>query len=343
MTDLLPRCSRRSVLQGGLAAAVATLLPGALRTADSAEDPRIGAAIERRIPSSGQRVAVMGLGTNDFGRAGYDRVRAVLDRLHATGGNMIDTAASYGDSEMLIGRALTELRIRDQMFLATKFNAASGEHFGPPGSRPPRGFGPPVGFGPPPGSERLYGRASFERSLMRLQTDHVDLIYAHFIGSWEPLMSLMIQLKQQGKARYIGITTASVREHPQLIAAMQKHPIDFVQVDYSIANRDAATTVFPVAVARKIAIVVDMPLGGLFTSLLGQIEHRRLPPWAPELGIRSWGQYLLKYVISHPAVTCAIPGATKVEHLADDQLAGHGILPNAAERRQMEAYWDAKT
>jgi len=301
------------------------LLPGALWAADGRE----GRLIERTVPSSSQRIPVMGIGTNAFGTAGYDRVRAVLRRMYAMGGRMLDTAADYGESEALIGRALSELGIRGRMFLATKFNSPRAQHAGsPPGSSPP--------------GERLYGRASFERSLRRLQADHVDLIYAHFIYSWEPLMPLMLQLKQQGKARYIGISTASVSEHPQLVAAMRKHPIDFIQVDYSIANRDAAATVFPVALERRIAVVVDMPLGGLFTSLLGEASRRPLPRWAPELGIGSWAQYLLKYVVAHPAVTCAIPGATKVEHLVDDQLAGRGRLPTAAQRRQMEEYWDAK-
>ncbi len=340
MPDPLPSHSRRSVLQAGLTAGLMTLLPQAIWAADS-----VDLLIERRIPSSARRIPVMGIGTNAFGMAGYDQVRAVLRRMHAMGGKMIDTAADYGESEALIGRALAELNIRDEMFLATKFNSPAGEHFGPlPGSHPPPGFRPPPrGFGPPPGSERLYGQPSFDRSLRRLRTDHVDLIYAHFIGSWEPLLPLMVQLKQQGKARYIGITTASVSEHARLIAAMQSHPIDFVQVDYSIANRDAAASVFPVAVTRKIAVVVDEPLGGLFSSLLGQVNARPLPPWAPELGIHSWSQYLLKYVVSHPAVTCAIPGATKVAHLVDDQLAGHGPLPTAAQRLRMEQYWDARS
>jgi aryl-alcohol dehydrogenase-like predicted oxidoreductase len=319
MTDPQWRCTRRVALEGGLLASLSTVLPGTLWAAEAAPGP----LIEHRIPADGQRLPVMGIGTNAFNMSNYDELRAVLARMHALGGRMIDTAAMYGDSEAVIGRALAELGIREQMFVATKFNAEGA------------GRG---GFG----GGQLYGQASFDRSLMRLRTDHVDLLYAHFLPSVEPLMPLLTQLKQQGKTRYIGITTASESEHPQLVEAMRRHPIDFVQVDYSLANRDAAATVFPVAAERKIAVVIDLPLGGHFGSLLKEVGDRPLPPWAKDLGVSSWGQFFLKYVVSHPAVTCAIPGASKVDHVSDDQLAGHGPLPDAAQRKRMEAYWDAK-
>lgn len=320
MTDLQWRCTRRLALKAGVLASLSTVLPDVLRAAESAPGP----LIERRIPTDGQRLPVMGIGTNAFNMSNYEELRAVLERMHALGGRMIDTAAMYGDSETVIGRALAELGIREQMFVATKFNAQGAGR---------------DGFG---GGGGLYGQASFDRSLRRLRTDHVDLLYAHFLPSVEPLMPLLMQLKQQGKTHYIGITTASESEHPQLVEAMRRHPIDFVQVDYSLANRDAAVTVFPVAVERKIAVVIDLPLGGHFGSLLKEVGDRPLPPWAKDLGVSSWSQFFLKYVVSHPAVTCAIPGASKVEHVSDDQLAGHGPLPDAAQRKRMEAYWDTK-
>jgi aryl-alcohol dehydrogenase-like predicted oxidoreductase len=320
MTDPQRCCTRRLALEAGLLASLGTVLPGVLWASESAPGP----LIERRVPADGRLVPVMGIGTNAFNMSNYNELRAVLERMHALGGRMIDTAAMYGDSEAVIGRALAELGIREQMFVATKFNAQGAARGGFSG-----------GGGP-------YGQASFERSLMRLRTDHVDLLYAHFLPSVEPLMPLLTQLKLQGKTRYIGITTASRSEHPQLLEAMRRHPIDFVQVDYSLANRDAAASVFPVALERKIAVVIDLPLGGHFGSLLKEVGDRPLPPWAKDLGISSWSQFFLKYVVSHPAVTCAIPGASKVDHVSDDQLAGHGPLPDAAQRRRMETYWDTK-
>ena len=176
---------------------------------------------------------------------------------------------------------------------------------------------------------------------MRLQTDHVDLLYAHFLGSVEPLMPLMEDLKKAGKTRYIGITNVgSPEQHAQMVELMRKFTLDFVQVDYSLGNREAASSVFPVAMERKIAIMVAVPLGGRRGSLLEQTSGRELPAWAADIDAHSWSQFFLKYVVSHPAVTCAIPGASRVEHVEDDQLAGRGRLPDAAMRRKMEAFWD---
>jgi len=277
--------------------------------------------IRRRIPSTGESVSVMGIGTNAF-RDPQDPVFGrVLERMHALGSTVIDTAAVYGESEAVIGNALADRQLRPQMFLATKFDAESVVRGGPP-------------FG-----DAAWGSASFERSLLRLKTDHVDLLQAHRLASVETLMPLMIDLKKQGKARYLGITTVHPEQHPQLIEYMRRYPIDFVQVDYSIESRDAATTVFPVAIERKIAVMAAVPLGGRRGSLLPRTVGHALPPWAADIDVASWSQFLLKYVIADPAVTCAIPGATKLEHLEDDQAAARGRLPNAAMRRKMEEYW----
>jgi diketogulonate reductase-like aldo/keto reductase len=153
-------------------------------------------------------------------------------------------------------------------------------------------------------------------------------------------MPLMQQLKKAGKTRYIGITTVSEQEHPRLIEYMRKYPIDFVQVDYSLGNREAAASVFPVALERKIAVMIAVPLGGHRGSLLGQANGHELPAWAADIDVSSWSQFFLKYVISHPAVTCAIPGSSKVQHIEDNQMAGHGRVPDTAFRNRMEQYWD---
>jgi aryl-alcohol dehydrogenase-like predicted oxidoreductase len=344
------RWSRRAVLEGGLLAGLGTLLPLGSRAADTNLSPTAQARlpiITKAIPSTGEKIPVMGIGTNRFREDNYTELRAVLQRMHELGGSVVDTAAGYGESEAVIGRALADLGIRKQTFIATKFNAAGAERRQetPPGSAPTGGL--PPGAGPAPGGapphDIVYGQASFDRSLQRLQTDQVAVMFAHQLASVDPLMPLLQQLKKAGKARYIGITTSQVREHPELADTMRQYPMDFVQVDYSLGNRDAAATVFPLALERKIAIMVDVPLGGGRHSLLQEVGDRPLPPWAADIDVTSWGQLFLKYVISHPAVTCAIPGTTKLEHLVDNQLAGHGRLPDSSMRKKMEQYWDSGT
>jgi aryl-alcohol dehydrogenase-like predicted oxidoreductase len=260
----------------------------------------------------------MGLGTNAFHDPASTELRDLLLRMEQLGGKVIDTAAMYGQSEAVIGQDLAQLGIRDQMFIATKFNAAGASRWG----------------------DDISGQASFDRSLTRLKTDHVELLMAHYLDSVEPLMPLMLQLKKAGKTRYIGITTVNEQEHPRMIEYMRKYPIDFVQVDYSLGNREAASSVFPVALERKIAVMIAVPLGGRRGSLLGQANGHQLPDWAADIDVSSWSQFFLKYVISHPDVTCAIPGSSKVQHLEDNQMAGRGRVPDAAFRKKMEQYWD---
>jgi aryl-alcohol dehydrogenase-like predicted oxidoreductase len=323
--------SRRTVIEIGLGVgAGAALAPWAM-AANLSSLP----VIKKKIPSTDEEIPVMGIGTNAFRAANYAQLRDILKRMHELNGSVIDTAAMYGDSEAVIGKALAELGIRKQMFIATKFNAEGVKMPGPPPGAPPPG-------GPPP-MDNAGGEASFERSLTALQTDRIDLMQAHFLSSVDPLMPLLQKLKKDGKIRYIGITTISVEQHPQLIEYMRKYPIDFIQVDYSLGNREAAETVFPVARERKIAVMIAVPLGGRRGSLLSQTADRQLPSWAADIDVTSWSQFFLKYVISHPAVTCAIPGSSQLEHLEDNQMAGRGRIPDAAMRKRMEAFWDNKT
>ena len=319
--------SRRTMIETGLLAGAGAAVAPWAAAADQSSLP----VIMKKIPSTGEQIPVMGVGTNVFRDANYPQLRDILKRMHELKGSVIDTAALYGDSEVVIGKALTELGIRKQMFIATKFSAAGVKlPEPPPGSVPP---------GAPP-MEFLFGEESFEHSLKALQTDRIDLMQAHFLASVEPLMPLLQKLKKSGKVRYIGITTIWVEQHAQLIDYMRKYPIDFVQVDYSLGNREAAETVFPVARERKIAVMVAVPLGGRSSSLMPQTAGRQLPSWAADIDVTSWSQFLLKYVISHPAVTCAIPGSSQLEHLDDNQMAGRGRIPDAAMRKRMEAFWD---
>src|SRR5690606_17887891 len=263
---------------------------------------------------SGEQVPVIGVGTNQFGRADDAVVKAVLERMHALGGRVIDTAAGYGESEAVIGRALADLELADEMFIATKFNAEGG-----------RGIG---------------GMPSFERSLERLQVDTVDLMFIHAINSVEPLIDTLIRLKETGRARYMGITTVSRQQHPQVMQYMRDYPLDWIQIDYSLGNREAATDVFPLAIERKVAVMLAVPFRGTGGSLFRTAGDRPLPDWASDIGATTWAQVFLKYAVSHPAVTCAIPGTDDVEHVEDNTRAGHGRLPDEALRAEIERYWD---
>lgn len=311
-----PALSRREFLGAGVAFGVGTLLSGALPAA--APSPASQALVTRVIPSSGERIPAIGLGTDAFREQVRDEIRAELKRMSDLGGSVIDTAAAYGDSEALIGDALASLRLRDKMFLATKLVAG--------GAASPSG---------------ATGADSFARSLERLKTRSVDLLQVHNLDGVAALVPAMQEWKKAGKIRYIGVTTSRGSQHAQMLEVMRTYPLDFIQVDYSIANRDAAEAILPLAHERKLAVLVNLPFGR--SSLFRQAADRPLPAWAADIDVTSWAQYFLKYVISHPAVTCAIPGSTQVSHLEDNQAAGRGRLPDDAMRRKMEEYWDRKS
>jgi len=298
--------SRREFIEAGVVAGIGTLLS----PLTAAEPTALSLPqITKAIPSTGERIAAIGIGTDSFRDQLRDEIRAELKRMSELGGSVIDTAAAYGDSEALIGQALDSLGTRDKMFIATKLV----------------------------GSE---GADSFGRSLERLKTPRVDLLQVHNLNGVAVLIPLMQEWKKAGKIRYLGVTTSRVSQHAQIIDVMRNYPLDFIQVDYSIANRDAAEAILPLALERKLAVLANLPFG--HSSLFRQAADRELPGWAADIDVASWGQYLLKYVISHPAVTCAIPGSTKLSHLLDNQGAGRGRLPDAAMRRKMEEYWDRK-
>jgi aryl-alcohol dehydrogenase-like predicted oxidoreductase len=302
--------SRREAMCAALLACLAAQYSRAARADDSSSLPPL---ISKTIPSSGEKIPAIGLGSDSFQVSENDAIRAEIGRMHELGGSVIDTAAAYGDSEALIGDALAALGIRERMFLATKLTAG----------------GLLSGSG---------GEASFQRSLERLKTKRLDLLQVHNLNGVDSLMPMLQQWKKAGKIRYIGVTTSRTSQHGDLVETMRKYPLDFIQVDYSIANRDAAANVFPVALERGVAVLANLPLAR--ASLIGQAGQRALPDWAGDIDISSWSQFFLKYVISHPAVTCAIPGSTKLAHLEDNQRAARGRLPDMAMRSRMERFWD---
>jgi aryl-alcohol dehydrogenase-like predicted oxidoreductase len=181
----------------------------------------------------------------------------------------------------------------------------------------------------------------FEESLRRLKVPSVDLIQVHNLAHTDALMPVLAEWKKAGKVKYIGVTTSVPSAHPQMIEAINRHKMDFIQVDYSLGNRASADKVLPLAQAKGVAVLVNVPFGGRRSSVFSELGDRKLPDWAAEIGAASWAQFFLKYVISHPAVTCAIPGMTKVSHADDNLAAARGKLPDAALRKRMEEFWDA--
>ena len=305
--------SRRSVMKGGLAAAAGL----ALGEGAAAADPASLTLITRTIPSSGEKLPVVGVGTNAYGVTGPEEVAArrdVLKALADVSGSVVDTARGYGESEVVIGRLLAELGNRDRLFIATKT---------------------------PMGGDMSNGAAVLQDSFDRLRVDRVDLMQVHNFHGLDELMPVFREWKQAGKIRYIGVTTSTDGQYPQMKAAMQRYPLDFIQVDFSIENRTADDEILPLARDKGMAVLVNVPLGGRRGNLLPKAAGKPLPDWASEIDVTSWAQFLLKYNIAHPAVTCVIPGMTKLTHLQDNLRAGRGRLPDAAMRRRMQQHWES--
>jgi aryl-alcohol dehydrogenase-like predicted oxidoreductase len=265
------------------------------------------------IPSSGERVPALGLGTVDFqGTPGTDDLsvlRQTLDRFHRMGGRLLDTSPNYGNSEDVLGHLLRDLGIRGDMFMATKVDR----------------------------EERAAGEQRMEESFQRLG-GAIDLMQVHNLRGADIQLQTLAEWKQQGRFKYIGITTHRESQHAEIEEYMRRFPLDFVQVNYSLADRAAARRILPLAQDRGIAVLVNRPFGkgGLFATVRG----RELPDWAADMDAASWGQVFLKYIMGHPAVTIPIPGTSKPHHAEDNAGALYGRLPDAALRQEMERWLD---
>jgi aryl-alcohol dehydrogenase-like predicted oxidoreductase len=308
------RVTRRDALRIGLGAGAAFAMNGCTRqTAGTTAPPPVPRApagnplIQKAIPSSGEKLAVVGIGTRDFGTNYNPEARAalreMLKQFPGLGGSVIDTAPSYNNSEAIIGELTNELGIRPKLFLANKVNA------GPAADVPTE------------------VRSQFETGLTRLRTDKLDLLQIHNLAAVEQSLPLLREWKQAGRIRYLGITTSSENQYPAMATIMRAQQLDFVQVDYAINSREAADVILPLAKERGMAVLINLPFGrnSAFTKTTG----KPVPDWAKEIGCSTWPQVLLKYVVSHAAVTAAIPGTRKVEHITDNLVAAHGVLPDA--------------
>lgn len=308
------RVSRRTVVRGGIAAGIGLAL-GQSTAAIAAQAASQLPLITKTIPSTGEKLPVIGLGTNAYSVTAPEDVQArreVLQHFPEVGAKVVDTARGYGDSEIVIGKLLAELGNRDKIFLATK--------------TPNRGDIKP-------------GAGELEEALARLQTNRIDLLQIHNFHGIDPLFARLKEWKQAGKVRYLGVTTSTDEQYPQLLEALQTLPLDFIQVDYSIENQGAGEKILPLAKDKGVAVLVNVPLGGRRGNLLPKVADKKLPEWAADIDVTSWAQLLLKYAVSHPAVTAVIPGTTKLSHLQDNQLAGRGRLPDAAQRKRIEDFW----
>jgi aryl-alcohol dehydrogenase-like predicted oxidoreductase len=312
---------RREVIKAGLATLAGMQIAGAWAADKSKDKPKPAAAgslTTKPVPSTGERLAAVGLGTNNYSPATPEERaarREVVAALTAAGGQVIDTAPAYRQSEETLGELMADIGNRKQVFLATKITAPDGD--------------------------LAKGVAMFEESKRRLRTDVVDLLQIHSLDGVNVLFPHMNELKRKGQVRYIGVTTSNTSQHARMVELINSQPMDFVQVDYSIANRAAAETVLPAAMAKRVGVLVNLPFGGRRDgNLIRRMSGRPLPDWAAEIDATSWGQVFLKYVISHPAVTVAIPGMTRIAHLEDNLQAARGRMPDAAMRARMEKYWD---
>jgi diketogulonate reductase-like aldo/keto reductase len=274
------------------------------------------AMITRPIPSSGEAMPVVGLGTWQVFDTGDDQparvpLKEVLQRLVAAGGRMIDTSPMYGRAESVTGDLVAELGLRPRVFLATKVWT----------------------------SGREAGIAQMRRSAERLRSPVLDLIQIHNLLDWRIHLATLRQMKAAGQVRYIGITHYTTSALSELARILESEPgIDFVQFGYSLATRDAETRLLPTAAARGVATIVNQPFetGGMFRRVRG----KALPEWAAEFDCASWAQLFLKYLLAEPAVTCVIPATGNPEHMADDLKAGLGRLPDPQQRQRIRQLWD---
>jgi len=300
--------SRRELLKAGIGVGASLSLPSGSVLAQE------GAVIHRKIPSSGESVPVVGIGTSRRYQGTTEAERAqlkeVLRRFKELGGKVIDTAPAYGNAETVVGDLVADLGIRDSLFIATKVGAQG----------------------------RDAGVEQMEQSLKRLRTLKIDLIAVHNLRDTQTQLRTLREWKQAGRIRYVGITTSSDRQYQEFEQTMKAEALDFIQVDYALDNRNADQRVLPLAADRGMAVMINLPFGRgqLFKTVQGQ----KLPPWASDFDCASWAHFFLKYIVSHPAVTCAIPGTATVEYLIDNLGASRGRLPEPAMRRRMERFID---
>lgn len=281
-------------------------LPGVAQTAH----------LTRDIPSSGEKLPVIGLGSWITFNVGNDtRGRAasiaVMRDFFRAGGRMVDSSPMYGSSQNVIGEGLKTLNARQKVFAAEKVWTSSGRN----------------------------GPQQIEQTRRHWGVEKFDLLQVHNLLGWGAHLETLRAMKAEGRVRYIGITTSEGRRHDEIERIMRSQPIDFVQISYNVLDREIEQRILPLARERKIGVIVNRPFRQ--GDLIRVVERHPLPGWATEIGAKNWAQLLLKFIIAEPGVTCVIPATTRTEHLAENMAAAHGPLPDAAFRRRIVSHVEA--
>lgn len=266
--------------------------------------------LTRRIPSSGEEIPVIGLGTwqtFDVGASPAERqpLEEVLSAFANMGGKLIDSSPMYGNSEEVTGDLSAKLGLRQQLFIATKVWT--------------RG--------------KQAGISQMEDSMRKLRASPLDLMQVHNLVDVGTHLDTLAEWKRKGRVRYIGVTHYTASAHDAVAEVISSRPVDFIQINYSVGERDAERRLLPLAMERGVAVIANRPFAG--GDLFSRLRSRALPTWAREMDCESWAQVLLKFVISHPAITCAIPATSKVSHLRDNMKAGYGRLPDKDSRARI--------
>ncbi len=306
VTTMHNEISRRRAAKLIGATAASALLPMGIGRTFAADETRL----MRAIPSTGEKLPVIGLGSAvtfdvHFGSRQLKPLGDVLALFVKHGGKLVDSSPMYGNAEEVIGDLATKLRLHNSLFIATKVWTNGRE----------------AGF------------AQMERSMQRFQTKTIDLMQVHNLADVDTQMSSLRDWKSRGRIRYTGITHSEHKGFGEIERIMKLQKPDFVQIDYSLVDRAAAQRILPLAQDLRIAVIINRPLGG--GGVLKSIAAKPLPKWAAEFDCHSWAQFLLKWIVAHPAVTCVIPATNNPQHLEDNMGAGVGRLPDAKTRQRM--------
>jgi len=310
--------TRRQVLKKAAIAGTASMLPMSLLQAFEADK-----IITRAIPKSNERLPIVGLGSSATFRTvarseDTSALTDVINTLVKNHGTVIDTAPSYGASEAVSGKIARQENITDQVFWATKVNAARrGTNTAKPSAV----------------------RQQLQRSFDHLDTTPIDLIQVHNLADLPTQFPEIEALKEKGQVRYVGTTSTRSSRYPDLEKAMHDYPLDFIGVDYSVENREAAKSVLPLAHELGIAVLIYVPFGR--ARLFSRVKGIEVPAWAQEIGCDTWGKYFIKYVAAHRATTCVTPATSKAKHMLDNIGAAYGELPDTALLKKMEQFIDA--
>ena len=282
-----------------------------------------GQLLQRAIPSTGEMIPVIGLGSSatfaTVARAeDASALKAVFQAMADRGARVFDTAPSYGASEVVAGGIVNELGIASKLFWATKVNVAG------------RGAG---------AADPAAARAQIEKSLAIFTQPKIDLIQVHNMGDPATQLPIVREFKKAGRVRYVGITTTFPNQYAQLIEVMRNEPLDFIGVDYAADNRDVEEVILPLAIEKKIAVLAYAPFGR--TSLFRRAAGKELPAFAKEFDATTWAQFFLKFTLSHPAITAVTPATSQAKNMLDNIGGGIGRLPTAAHRQQIIEFVDA--